>query len=113
MYFTNYNGGAYKYAGGKFQEIKCSYGGGSYIEDVAPDQQNVLWIANNSRRGSGREPGLLRLDGKKCRSFHLPNDASYWIDIDAAGNKWIVTSGKFDANGSVIVFREDGVKLSQ
>lgn len=113
MYFTNYIGGAYKYVGGKFQEVKCNYGGGSYIEDVVPDHQNVLWITNNMRRGSAREPGLLRQEGKKCRSFHLPNDAGFWIDIDAHGNKWIATSGKFDANGSIIVFKEDGVKLSQ
>ncbi len=111
MYFTNYTGEAYRYADGKFHLIGCNYGGGCYFEDVAVDRQNVLWLANNINRGPGREPGLLRQDGKKMRSFKLPNNSSYWLEVDAAGNKWIATSGKFDANGSIILFNEGGVKV--
>ena len=112
MCFTNYVGGAYRYAGGKFQMVECSYGGGGgYFEDVAFDEQNILWIANNRNSGMGRDPGLLRQDGKKCRSFKLPNNSSYWIEIDVAGNKWIASSGMFDANGSITLFREGGIKL--
>jgi ligand-binding sensor domain-containing protein len=111
MYFTIYNGGAYRYAGGKFQPIGCSYGGGGCcFEDVAIDVKNVLWIANNgvrSNSGMGQDPGLLRQDGKKFRSFKLPNNSSLWIEIDAAGNKWIATQG------SIFLFREGGVKLAQ
>jgi hypothetical protein len=114
MYFTNYGGGAYRYAGGKFQMVECSYGvGGGYFEDVAFDAQNILWIANNRNSGKGRDPGLLRQDGKKCRSFKLPNNSGYWLEIDAAGNKWIASSGMFDANVSITLYREGGVKLVQ
>jgi ligand-binding sensor domain-containing protein len=113
MYFTNYGGGAYRYASGKFKMIECSYGGGGYFEDVAFDAQNILWIANNRNSGKGRDPGLLRQDGKKCRSFKLPNNSGYWLEIDAAGNKWIASSGMFDANVSITLFREGGVKLAQ
>ncbi|MEI7637055.1 MAG: hypothetical protein WCJ37_07080 [Syntrophus sp. (in: bacteria)] len=60
MYFTNYSGAAYRYGGGKFQMIECSYGGDCYFENVAFDAQNVLWIANNIDRGMGLAPGLLR-----------------------------------------------------
>jgi len=111
MYFVNYTGGAYRYAAGKFQLIGC--GSECYFEDVAFDAQNVLWIANNFKRGARPAPGLLRLDGKKLKSFNLPNNSSWWLGIDAAGNKWIATSGKFEANGSIILFCEGGVKLSQ
>jgi ligand-binding sensor domain-containing protein len=113
MYFTNYGGGAYRHAGGKFQMVECSYGGGGYFEDVALDAQNSLWIANNRNSGKGRDPGLLRQDGKKCRSFKLPNNSGYWLEIDAAGNKWIASSGMFDANVSITLYREGGVKLAQ
>ena len=110
MYFTNYGGGAYRYAGGKFQMIECNYGGRGYFEDVAFDAQNVLWIANNNDMGNGPEPGLLWQDGKKCRSFKLPHKTSNWLEVDAAGNKWIASS--YDT-GSITVFREGGVKLAQ
>jgi ligand-binding sensor domain-containing protein len=113
MYFTNYGGSAYRYTGGKFQMIGCSYDGGSSFEDVAFDAQNVLWIANNRDMGKGPMPGLLRQDGKKCRSFKLPHNSSYWIEIDAAGNKWIASTMEFTPNGSITVFREGGVKLAQ
>lgn len=113
MYFTNYVGGAYRYAGGKFHMVECSYGGaGAYFEDLAFDAQNVLWIANDRNSGRGRDPGLLRQDGKKCRSFKLPNNSSHWLEIDAAGNKWIASSGKFDAHASITLYREGGVKLA-
>jgi ligand-binding sensor domain-containing protein len=111
-YFTNYVGGAYRYAGGKFHMVECSYcGGGGYFEDLAFDAQNVLWIANNRNSSKGRDSGLLRQEGKKCRSFKLPNNSSYWLEIDAAGNKWIASSGTFDANVSINLYREGGVKL--
>jgi ligand-binding sensor domain-containing protein len=113
MYFVNYTGGAYRYAGGKFQLIGCGYDSGCYFEDVAFDAQNVLWIANNVNRGTSRAPGLFRQDGKKLKSFNLPNNASWWLETDSAGNKWIATSGQFGANGSIILFREGGVKLVQ
>lgn len=110
MYFVNYTGAAYRYAGGKFHLIGCGYGNGCYFEDVAFDTQNVLWIANNFNHGTSRAPGLLRQDGKKLTSFNLPNNASWWLEIDPAGNKWIASSGKFNARGSIILFREGGVK---
>ena len=113
MYFTNYGGEAYRYASGKFQMIECNYGDGGYFEDVAFDAQNVLWIANNRDMGKGPVPGLLRQEGKKCRSFKLPHNRSYWIEIDAAGNKWIASTMEFAPNGSITVFREGGVKLEQ
>jgi len=110
MYFVNYTGGAYRYAGGKFHRIGCGYGNDCYFEDVAFDAQNVLWIANNFNRGTSRAPGLLRQDRNKLTPFNLPNNASWWLEIDPAGNKWIASSGKFDARGSIILFRGGGGK---
>jgi len=40
----------------------------------------------------------------------MSNNTSYWLEIDATGNKWIATSGKFAANESIILFCEGGVK---
>jgi ligand-binding sensor domain-containing protein len=107
MYFTYYHErGVKKHVAGVFKDVSCPGISGDQ-EDIAFDAQNVLWIASSDRKHLN-EPGLLRYDGPSCKKFLPDRHWSTSIQIDAAGNKWIAT-----LEGSVIVFREGGVKLTQ